>query len=256
MENISKELRRYVRSLPEEQLFTYADLPVPKSEKVAVTQTMYRLVKEGAIKKLKKGVFYRPAKGYDGKSRLINPHIVIESYLKANGNRRSYVTGITTYNALGLTTQHPFVLEVASYSSLPKLEYHGSYLRIKPVKSYVEVTDTNWQYLQFLDLLRYFPVRHLDLNRENVIRYFVVWLKKVRQKERREIVELALSYPPRIRAFLGALLEEGEMSMFTKPLMESLNPTSSYKLHTRRYYLPTAKKWNLYDDFARKQSTV
>lgn len=181
---------------------------------------------------------------------------MIELYLKKDGNRRGYITGISIYNALGLTTQYPFVLEIASYSPLPKLKYHGAYLRIKPVRSYVPVTDKNWEYLQFLDLFRYFPIRPLDLNREIVIQYFVDRLKKMNQKERKKVVTLALSYPPRVRAFLGALLEEGGLSSVSKPLIKSLNPTSYYKLHTTHYDLLAAKNWNLYDDFTRKRPIV
>lgn len=256
MKKIAKKLRQYIMSLPKEQLFTYADLPIPRLAKVAATQAIYRLVKRGVIKRLKKGTFYRPVHGYGGEARLIDPDIAIAYYLQEKGNKIGYVTGTTTYNALGLTTQHPLVLEVASYRPLAKLEYYGTYLQTKPVKSYIPVTEKNYQYLQFLDLFRFFPIRYLDLNRKSVINYFIDRLKKMSSKVRKQVVTFALSYPPRIRAFLGALLEAGGMHNITRQLMESLNPTSFYKLHARSYYLPTAKKWHLYDDITRKRKAI
>jgi hypothetical protein len=62
-------------------------------------------------------------------------------------------------------------------------------------------------------------------------------------KRLRELVESAMAEPPRVRALLGALLEDLNMpKRFWKPLRESLNPLSSFDFGPFRA-LPNAKGW-------------
>lgn len=256
MKTIAKLVRKAIMKIPKDILFTYKDFPIPQGKAGAVTQTIYRMLRAGEIKRYKKGHFYKPEKGYTGEDQLLSANTILKTYLVKNGHKIGYITGIQTYNTLGLTTQYPFVVQIASHLPFANLGQQGDRIRIKRVKSYVSVTDENWQMLQFLDLFRYFTVLYLDLNRARVIQYFINRLKKMNSKERKEIVALALSYPPRIRAFLGALLEQGGMKKRLAKLKHSLSPMSFYRLHADRYDLPTAQKWHLYDDLTRKQTFI
>ena len=59
------------------------------------------------------------------------------------------------------------------------------------------------------------------------------------------MIDIALEYPPRVRAFLGALLENIDAKIDTKSLEESLNPLSEYELRLTKDILPTVEKWNV-----------
>lgn len=62
-------------------------------------------------------------------------------------------------------------------------------------------------------------------------------------KRLRELVESAMSEPPRVRAMLGALLEDLNMpKRLWNPLRESLNPLSRFDFGPFRA-LPNAKEW-------------
>lgn len=254
MEIVSKKVMEFIMSLPYDKLFTYKDIPTPKGKVSAVMQTLYRLVKEKTIHRYKKGVFYRPQKRSSGDFGGISNDKIMETYLRKENRRVGYITGLRLYNILGLTTQNPIVIEIASHVSLLRRSKKEDAWRF--VKSYAEVREDNYEYLQFLDLLRFFPMNFIDLNREEIIHYFIKRLQAMKKKEQEKIIHFSLSYPPRVRAFLGALLEQAKIKVGIDVLRESLNPISTYRLHARRYHLPTAKKWNLYDDLTRKQSAV
>ena len=57
------------------------------------------------------------------------------------------------------------------------------------------------------------------------------------------MIKIALEYPPRTRALLGAILEN--LGENTIKLEESLNPLSEYKIGISKEILPTIEKWNI-----------
>ncbi len=61
----------------------------------------------------------------------------------------------------------------------------------------------------------------------------------------KELIKIALEYPPRVRAFLGALLENIDKNINIKSLDDSLNPLSEYELGLTKDILPTVENWNI-----------
>jgi hypothetical protein len=52
-------------------------------------------------------------------------------------------------------------------------------------------------------------------------------------------------YPPRVRALLGAILEDINTSFDTSELKESINPLTIFELGLKEKDLPTIKNWNI-----------
>jgi len=59
------------------------------------------------------------------------------------------------------------------------------------------------------------------------------------------LIKYGLKYPPRVRAILGAILENFMTTEEIKPLKESLNPLSQYEYNITETILPNAKNWNI-----------
>jgi hypothetical protein len=60
------------------------------------------------------------------------------------------------------------------------------------------------------------------------------------------LIKLSMSYPPRARALLGAIIEEKFATAFDlSDLKSSLNPTTVYKLKIKDADFPTIKNWNI-----------
>jgi hypothetical protein len=62
------------------------------------------------------------------------------------------VTGTSLYNQIGLTTQLAFRIKIASRSN--RISINRGALKASAAKSYVEVTDDNYQLLGFLDAIK------------------------------------------------------------------------------------------------------
>ena len=139
---------------------------------------------------------------------------------------------------MNLTPQIPSVLKIASATK--RIYIKRETVRAKPVKSYVPVTEENYKFLVFLDALK--DLNNIpDVNKESAILIFLEHLKKMPYADLIKIKELALLYPPRVRA----LLERQNNKINTKRLKDSLNPLTTYKFDLRDTELTTYQNWNI-----------
>lgn len=144
---------------------------------------------------------------------------------------------------MGLTTQIPKTIKVASKTK--RITTTIGNTQLKPVKSYVDVTNKNYRLLEILDALKDFKTIP-DLNMESAITILMNKLDKLSDKDRLKIVKYALQYPPRTQAILGAILELSDLKNNLESLKANLNPLTKYNLGIKESILPTAPYWNIY----------
>ena len=237
--NIAKKIEEKIKKIEKGETFTYKDLAIKKEEYSAASKTIERLLKKGIIKRISTGVFYKPKQTIFGELKP-DEEKIITPYLFNNGKRIAYVTGLLLYNNMGLTTQIPKVISIASTKK--RIYISKGNIKGNAVKSYMEVTDDNYKYLELLDAIKDFK-NIPDLGKESAIKILTNKILELNNKQRKELTEIALEYPPRTRALLGSILENiGEN---TKKLDDSLNPLSEYKLGITKEILPTIENWNI-----------
>lgn len=238
---VAQKIEKKIRQLPEGTTFDYQTLMVERNEYTAATKALERLVKKNIINRYSSGVFYKPKQTVFGTLKP-NEEELLKTYLFENGKRIAYITGLSLYNRLGLTTQVPKTIKIACrdkriFASL------GS-VKGKAVKSYVDVTDDNYYLLELLDALKDFN-RIPDLDVNSGIRLLGNKLNGLTDKERDKIIKYALKYPPRVRALLGAILEIFVKGKDTTLLKNSLNPLSEYQYKIPESVLPNIHDWKL-----------
>lgn len=237
---LTTEIRKRIRRLPEGKPFGYKDLRIEKSAYTAAAKALERLKNEGLIKKVSKGVFYKPEQTVFGElkpdySELLRP------YLFENGQRVAYETGTSLYNRLGLTTQTAFRIKIASRGK--RININRENLKADAVKSYAEVTDSNYETLGLLDAFK--DVKKIpDCSVAQAIRRLDAIVKDLNDKQRESLIKYALMYPPRVRALVGAIFENmGTKSKGIEKLKGSLNPLTTIKLGVKESELPTKSNW-------------
>ena len=237
--NVAKKIEENISTIKRGETFTYKDLAITKEEYTAASKTIERLIKKGIIKRISTGVFYKPKQTAFGELKP-DEEKIITPYLFKNGKRIAYITGLLLYNKMGLTTQIPKEISIAS----TKKRIYISKGKIKgiAVKSYMEVTDENYKYLELLDSIKDFK-NIPDLDKESAIKILTNKILELNNKQKKELIKIALEYPPRTRALLGAILENSGENI--KKLDDSLNPLSEYKLGIPKAILPTIEKWNI-----------
>lgn len=239
---LSTQIRKLIKQLPEGKTFRYDDLRISKEEYTTAAKVLERMQKVGLIRKVSKGVFYKPKQTVFGElapdyDELLRP------YLFENGKRIAYETGTTLYKRLGLTSQMAFRIKIASRGK--RIAINRGTLKADAVKSYAEVTDSNYEVLGLLDAFK--DIKRIpDCSVSQAVSRISAILKELDKKQIALLLNYAFVYPPRVRALVGAVLQNnGYDSSGLEKLKESLNPFTTIKLGIAETVLPIKNNWHI-----------
>ncbi|MBL7893619.1 MAG: hypothetical protein JNL63_13380 [Bacteroidia bacterium] len=221
--------------------FTYQALSIEASEYTAATKAIERLLKKKLINRVSTGVFYKPKQTVFGELKPSEEEL-LRPYLFDGTKRTAYITGTALYNKMGLTTQIPKNIKVACQGT--RIITRIGSMQVTPIKSYVEVTNENYTLLEILDALKDFKIIP-DLDKKMAIRFLLSKIKNLPDQKKERMIKIALKYPPRVRAFLGALISELKINENTLLLKQSINPLSEYSYGIKEEELSTITNWNI-----------
>jgi hypothetical protein len=237
---LASTIRNDIKQFPEGKTFGYTDLNISKNDYLTAAKALERFQKEGLIKKVSKGIFYKPKSTVFGDLKPDYMEL-LRPYLFENGKRVAYETGIALYNSLGLTTQMAFRTKIASRGR--RISINRENLKADPVKSYAEVTDNNYKILGLLDAFK--DIKKIpDCTVEQAVRRLSAIVRELKEKQKTFLLKYAMKYPPRVRALVGALLENtGVKTKTVQTLKNSLNPLTTINLGVDKEVLPTKSNW-------------
>jgi hypothetical protein len=234
-------VRQKVEKMPPGEVFDYSRFNFEASEELSLAKSLSRMARQGAIVRLARGKYYKPKNTSYGRLRP-SESALVEALTFRNSQRIGYLTGTSVYNRMGLTTQVPNTIVIATNKPLPPKTMEG--YRVKYVKREVDIRDQNIPLLQTLDAIsdiKYIP----DTSPEEVIKVLVVRIKSLSEEERRQLVKLSLNYNAGTRALLGAILEKYVPTVEVNKLADSLNPLSTYEIGVSETILPNKQSWNI-----------
>ncbi|MEA4975298.1 MAG: DUF6088 family protein [Paludibacter sp.] len=238
---ITQKIQKEISKLADGTTFKYEQLAIEPQEYVAAAKVIERLIAKGVIKRISTGVFYKPKKTVFGELRP-NEDELLKPYLFEKGKRIAYITGTSLYNKMGLTTQIPKNIKIASRDK--RISVSRGNVKATPVKSYVDVNDKNFYLLELLDVFKDFK-EIPDLDKSSAIKIISKKLKELNPAETKLLIKCSLAYPPRVRGLLGTLLENINTTTDLTTLKNSLNPLSEYEYGIDKKQLPTAENWNV-----------
>jgi hypothetical protein len=238
---VAQKIQLGINGMKEGITFNYQQLSIDQSEYIAAAKAIERLIKKGVIKRLSTGIFYKPKQSAFGELRPREKEL-LKLYLFQDGKRIAYITGASLYNRMGLTTQVPKSLKVAS--KVKRITTQIGKTQVKPVKSYVDVSNENYHLLEILDALKDFKSIP-DLDKKSAIALLKDKICNLSENDQTKMIKYALKYPPRVMAFLGAILEFSNINNGLESLRTNLNPLTTYKIGIKKEALPTAQKWNI-----------
>ncbi len=241
MTTTTQKIETEISKFSDGSTFKYEHLKIEPQDFYAVTKAIERLIAKGTIRRFSTGIFYKPKKTIFGELKP-NEEEVLKPYLFQKGKRIAYITGTSLYNRLGLTTQIPKKIKIASRDK--RITISNDIVKASPIKSYVNVTDNNFYLLELLDVLKDFK-NIPDLDKESAIKIITQKIQELNQNEIEFLIENGLAYPPRVRAFLGALLENINMRNNLSSLKTGLNPLSEYDYGISKKLLPTVENWKI-----------
>ncbi|MGF7232924.1 DUF6088 family protein [Arachidicoccus sp.] len=237
---LATQIRNRIKQLPESKTFGYSDLRIAKEDYSTAAKALERLQKSGVLKKVSKGIFYKPKQTVFGE---LQPEYdeQLRPYLFENGKRIAYETGTSLYRKLGLTTQMAFTIKIASRGK--RITINRGSLKANAVKSYTEVTENNYEALGLLDAFK--DIKQIpDTSTSQATKRLSSILKGLDKKQTETLIKYALLYPSRVRALVGAILQNiGYKSNALDNLKQSLNPLTTIKLGIKESELPTQNNW-------------
>jgi len=204
-------------------------------------KALNRMVASGQLAKLSKGRYYQPENSPFGELPP-SQYQVVKDLLERNGKTVGYLTGLSIYPELGLSTQVSHTIQIGK-NDIRSPFNRGQY-KIEFIKQKNTITLENIPLLRILDALRLIK-KIPDTPEEVVCRRIREIVNGLPNKEQKRIVRLALNYPPATRAILGALLTDLGKIDHTEILQRSLNPLTTYKFPRISAILPQAKDWNI-----------
>lgn len=239
--NISASIKRQISKLESGQVFGYEDIPEYRESPAAVVKAVSRILNAGDIKRLSKGRFYKPKQGVFGDLKP-SDSALLKSILFKGGKQRGYVTGTALYNQLGLTTQLPRVIMVATEGGRQEKDF-GT-LRAKLVKSRAPVKASDVMLLQYLDVLR--AIKEIpDADTNETLARMATRFSKLDGKQVKRIESLSRNYyTPGVTALTGYLLEYTGKDE-ARNLMKSLNPLTRFNIGLDKKKWPDTQAWNI-----------
>lgn len=238
---VAEKIANKINRMTDGTTFKYQELPIASDEYAAAAKAIERLIKKGLISRASTGIFYKPRETAFG-SLQPREEELLKPYLFEEGNRVAYITGIALYNRMGLTTQVPKDIRVASWNK--RIITKVGSVQVKPVKSYAEVTEDDYYLMELLDVLK--DINTIpDVETDQLIRYMLQKFRKLSAREKDQLVEIALKYPPRVRALVGALLNELYPAKPVTKLKKSINPLTLFKLGISKDMLKYMDDWNI-----------
>ena len=128
--SIAAAVSQTIDRMPPGRIFGYEVFPQYRESPGAVVRAVNRSVDNERLKRMAKGRFYIPLKGVLG-DMPVSDEARMRDVLYRNGQRCGYITGPALYNRLGLTTQVPKTITVATNRGHPDQGFRGRY-------------DSNW----------------------------------------------------------------------------------------------------------------
>ena len=237
--NTTKSLASRLDRLPKGYVFTFTDFLKEMGQKEALIKALNRMAVSGKIAKLSRGKFYKPEQSPFGE--LPPPqNQAVKDLLERRGKVEGYLTGLSIYPELGLSTQVSNTIQIGKNETRPAFK-RGRYT-ISFIKQKNTITKENIPLLQLLDALRYIK-KIPDTSAADACQRLLVSIKNQPSPAQSNLARLALKYPPATRALLGAMLDRLKTAN-TEKLKRSLNPISRYKIPGASTVLPNAEEWN------------
>jgi Family of unknown function (DUF6088) len=237
-----QRLLQRLHQLTPGQIVRFSDFEELGLSAPAVASALNRLTRTGQVQRVAKGRYRVAPTGRFGPVPPSEQQILASLLQAPATGSLEYPTGAAIFNRLGLTTQVPREIEIAT--PRPKPARQIGTVRVRYVRNAGAGRPEEIALRQLLDALRRIK-RVPDARPANVLLHLREMVRQLPAAEKRRLVDLALTYNPATRALLGALLEQVGESTLATALRQSLNPLSTYRLGLSAADLPNRDPWRI-----------
>ena len=246
--SISKNVRRQVSCKSRLELFSFKDIARENCSQLAVSKELSRLCAKGDLIRLKHGIYYRPKESRFGRLKPSESNI-LKFLLFNKGKRVGYVSGQRSFNYLGLTSQIPSVVTIATDQERRSGVFAGMCVRY--VKAYGKVYKDDVYLMQILDSLKDVD-KIFDARVSESLLALANLIRKLSDKVIHNIIVISQSYPARVKALVGAIVgriwkNNPQGLLLLKLLRAKIQDSSRFEYPIKNNIFTEPKYWNIYE---------
>jgi hypothetical protein len=241
MAAVFQQVREEVEKQPPGALFALADFSLSPEQAGALTKALSRLYQQGRLRRLMKGLYYKPARGILGE---VFPSYdkILRKLLEVYKQNISYITGANVYTELGLSTQVSKEYVIAS--DKPRSPVKIGTTEVRFVRSHVTEPVADVTPLQLLDAI--WDIKNISANNPTQVALILIeQLRVLSASQCQALARYALSYPPQTRALTGLLFETLGAPALARQLKASLNSQTVYQIPLSTAVFPAKRSWNI-----------
>jgi uncharacterized protein DUF6088 len=225
------------------RMWTYRDFTDLGASGTAIAAALSRLAKEGTLRRVRRGVYYRPRVTAFGETHP-DPNATLEATLRRH-DVSGISAGVDAWRRLGLTTQLAGVPMVNTPRRLRLGSVAGH--RVNP-KVRPSTPHGGYRERAVLDALR--NLRRIPGSTPRTVIERLLAVLGEGGVDVPTLLSMALLEPPRVRALLGALLEHARpddsmIRVSLADLRRSLNPQTTFRIPEAANLLPTSRRWRI-----------
>ena len=240
-ESIIEAVRQMVGQIRVAQSFGFADFgDLATTRRRALSRALGQMVKDKEIRRAYPGRFYRPRV-----SDRFGPLGIVAGELLREALDVGYPAGSWAHNELGLSTQVPMVLTIATPNWTHERRF--GHQRVRYIRSTIkEIPKVRAARLALMILDALKEIRSVsDSSPDHVVnQLFLLFKQHVTIEHLGYLLRYGLQYPPQVRALLGAIFEVEKHLHLSETLRKTLNPRTEYFVGVDKA-LPNLKKWKL-----------
>lgn len=236
---ISTQVKQSIDAFKPGQVFDCSEITVYKMNPAATLKALSRMVVADQLRRVSKGLYYVPKRGILGDIKPSDSDI-LKTLLYKSGRRTGYVTGAALYNRLGLSTQQPKTVEVATSGARQVKDFDN--FKVRLVEALAPVLERDIPYLEILDVFK--GIKSIpDTAPSEALSLISARICKFKDVEIFRLQSLAAEYyPPMVRAIVGMVVERTGGQVLDG-LRNSLNPSTVYCLAINVAEWPSARSW-------------
>ena len=241
---LSRTIRNRVNRIRNLQLFSTEAIRQSNESLFAVSKELSRMIERGELRRYSKGVYYKPELSQFGELKPSTNDVL--RFLMYDGNKRiGYVTGARTHNYLGISTQIPDTVTIAT--NRQKRSGKFGRVMIQYVKCYANPNEKNIPLLQVLDTIKDIG-KIQDSSTYNSIEILSKIIKDIPLNEKRLLLGLVKNYPPRVVALTGYILENISHHKETKleDLKQSIAGKGKFLINSKKLPFGNNENWNIH----------
>lgn len=232
MASFRKYILEQVMAMPTGMIFSFHELDFEIEKSPLVAAYLSSLVKKGILKKFEKGAYYKPKVSTFGLGTLSLREEDKLDYLARKYN--GYITGPEVYNRLGLTEQVAMSVTLATPNNVRNFKTGN--LKVNCVKAYSDAYK-NKDMLYFIWLLDAVKdIKNVPETSEQKVydRLKSLHLKKMNTENLSILVNIAQSYPPRVRQTVADMMGDFNYIQLEHKLRKGLLPSTRFKINYKR----------------------